>query len=549
MVVYVTARSSLLIWVLAVAVAVGACSSPSKMVTPLAHELGTLRAGNGLYESPRVADLVETDLQASAYGLSVLKLAGGTPASPWSDPDARDAAGTALAANSVWAQWYIRQISDATGSSSPAPQNAILASFNRGGYFDDKPAAPPDNASRLAATAAALHVASAAGIAVPRAERGALIRWLRTRSHAAANPYQLCNALSGLQDLHALPAVSAAPLGLIRAWWSAHVTAGLHSPEDSLDLFGYSCTEHLLGGLDPKRSADIERLTKPYLSYQAEPAIAFNLAQTWVLSGGPPAALAGLATQMRDRIVVPTHLLGKAISKLGTLQNSYSVTEIRRAAGLPRADAKMAAAVRTMLGSGPPDPTGLNTLIAAATLRGAAAADASLEKAAISQVLRNAPTVVDPSNVGVWAEMLPTLAYLHQMTLPQLTLSHWGANTELGRYEAWLALGLDHGAIGTAAAAEFAALLNETPTLLLHNASTLSMKELAASVLSLFANGRSSRVPWPQVRSALAGLKGCGTFKELYRPSGTATGCDLQASAAGYQLAALVSQHPQVTPS
>lgn len=545
MVVTVTARSSVLMWVFVVALALGACSSSSKTVTPLARELGTLRADNGLYESPRVADLVATDLQASAYGLSVLKLAGDTPTNPWSDPDARDAAASALAANSVWAQWYIAQISGATGSSSPAPQNAVLTSFNRGGYFDDKPAAPPDDASRLAATAAALHVTAGAGIAVPRADRGALIKWLQTRSHAAANPYQVCNALSGLHDLHALPAASAVPLGLLRAWWSAHVTAGLHSPEDSLDLYGYSCTEHLLGRLDAQRSADIERFTQPYLSYQAEPAIAFNLAQTWILAGGPRAALADLATQMRDRIVVPTHLLGKAINKLGTLQNSYSVTQIRRAAGLPQTDAKLAAAVRTTLGSGPPDPTGLNTLIAAATLHGAAASDASLEKAAISQVVRNAPSVVDPSNVGVWAQMVPTLTYLHQMTLPQLTLSQWATTTELGRYEAWLALGLDHGAVGTAPAAEFAPLLHDTPMLLLRHSSTLSMKELAASVESLLANGQSSRVPWPQVRSALAGLKGCGTFTELYRPSGTATGCDLQASAAGYQLAALASQHPQ----
>jgi hypothetical protein len=541
------------IWVkFVIGVAVAGCLSGcthSAKSSALSRELDKLRATNGLYERPQVYELTQPDLQSSAYGLTVMKLAGGSPAAPWGDATVRDAANSVLADNSVWGQWYLNEIAVATGSSAPSPQAAIVGSLNPVGYFDDKPARPTDDASRLAATAAALRVMSRSKIALSAPSRVAVLSWLSSRVRTAANPYQLCNAVTALTDLgqHVIP--DSSMVATLNSWWTARSRSGLVSPEDTLDLMGYVCASHALGLLDAERAARVRRLTEPYLSSHAEPSIAFNLAESWSLSGGSPASLRQLATEMQDRIIAPTGLLGRTINKVGTLQSSYAVTQIRLLTGAPTKDKKLAAAVDAALAHGPADSSGLNSLMAATILRTAGAPQPQLERTVTDQVLSAAPTTIDPSNIGTWAQVVPILVSMNLKKFPTPTLTTWKTNTVLGRYEAWLALGLDGQAVQSSAAKQFSEILVSTPGLLNNDAESLSMKELSAAVNALANNNQSKLVPWPKVVAALTGLKGCGSFTQLYRPAGDATECDLDATASGYFLTSLIPRTPEVSPS
>jgi hypothetical protein len=75
--------------------------------------------------------------------------------------------------------------------------------------------------------------------------------------------------------------------------------------------------------------------------------------------------------------------------------------------------------------------------------------------------------------------------------------------------------------------------------LLAADTSKLSIRELLAAVDALVVNGRSAAVPWAAVDAALEGLHSCSDFAELDRPTTLDTACDLGATVAAKDLAAL----------
>jgi hypothetical protein len=511
---------------------VSACGGQSSPA-PLTSQLESLRAENGLYSRPGAGNDVSDDVISSAYGLTVLNLAGRRPQNPWTSPQARQTAVSATSRNSVFGTWAIQLIDEATASGSAASGTALISSVDADGFFEDHPARPKDLATRLASTNSALYVLSQQRLALSRPQRKSIQSWLGRMALSVANPYQACQLLSAARFVHVQVGTHATE-EVVSRWESAHTAVELNSEEDVLDAYGDICVRNLMPtelGVGPIRQKDLE----PYLRRPSTPSIAYHLARAWIMLKGAPAALSSLAEDMQARINAPTHLLKSDITVTGTLDTSYDVTALRRMEGLSIDDEQLVAAVRATQGLHAPDTSGLQELLELAVLRGAGAPDKARERKAVDQALGAVPVSLDQSNIGTWAR-LSDLLVLFELPQPRgLTFVPWPTTSPLSRYNAWMAVGLPLHLIGASPRDVFRRVLDGTGQLLQDKGS-----QLAAATTALYKTGRP--LPLIQIRQALVNLRGCPGLPDLYRPAPQATDCDVNATLSAQQLQALLNK-------
>lgn len=517
-----------------VLVVLSACSGSGG--SPLAALLSHLRAQNGLYARPGAGNDIADDLFSSAYGLTVLHLAGGAPAAPWTVPQARQTAMRATGQDSVFGPWAVDLVDAATGAAGTASGQAVLSSLTPEGFFSDLPAAPTDTATRLASTNAALTVLAGHHVALRRDQTLSIATWLATNASQVQNPYQACQLL-GAARIAGAAVDSGVAQSVITRWEGAAPAAEtLHSEEDVLDAYGDVCVRGLLPS--PRPAVLTRDSVRPYLTKPASPSVAYHLSLIWTALHGDAAALRPLASQMQARVNAATHLLQSDVTITGTVDTSYDVVALRRAVGLPSEDKALVRAIRRIRQQEPPDPSGLQNLLAASVLHDAGVGDGTAERAAAQRALAAAPHNVDESNVGTWSRLCQLLNDLGLPPPRGVTLEPWPTTSALSRFSAWTALAMPRQVTAGPADSAFPGLLDATAGLLLKQGHTLSMKELGAATGALHAGSRP--VPAAAVQAALRDLRGCPDMPDLYRPAPSATDCDVSATLSARHLLELL---------
>ncbi len=340
-----------LIGLSAVAVNTSCGDTPAPQNPALAADLDSLVADNGLYARP-VAAATVPDVADTGYGYRILVAAGRRPDSPWGAGAGADLAATSLSANSIWGPWFV------VGAGGPASQlsSRVIASLHPDGSFSDSADTRPDNASRLASTAAALEVLSATGVPLGSGRRAAIGRWVASMSPRVDNPYQACNAIEALRRL-GLPVADSLRTRNFESWRAVgHLPASVRSYEDALDLYGVACVEANRSTSVPTTTEDAAAAAQAKAAVgaalrqpQRDFAATYHLVRAWQLLHGDPnsiEAAADLVESSRDR---RTGLVSRPVDRIGTLDDSYAVVRICRLAGISERDERIPAGVHLSL--------------------------------------------------------------------------------------------------------------------------------------------------------------------------------------------------------
>ena len=502
-------------------------SQAPTVTSPLDAELESLRAQNGLYFHPVLLNQVFPSIETSAYDFSVLKLAGRPPASPWSDAEATRLGRQAIDANPVWGPWYLYLIDRATGTRFPGDiATSVLGSYKPAGYFGERTMNPGDAVSQIAATEAALEVIISNNISLSSEQRSTLVAWLGAHAVGFPNPYVACNMSRSLSML-GLPQ-PATLSAYVNGWWNA-IGSRRGQPntlQDVLDLSGFACLLRASGRSNDARAAVVKSQVLPALSQPGDAFVDFYLATAWADLSGDPSALTVLASTAAVDLTASGLAAGPVV-RLGTIESTYYVTEIRRLAGLTHPDALLA----TELRNADTDPAGLHTplseLMAARVLFDIGQPDVEIKAAAVNDARLDVSARVTQAHAATWGDEERLLAQLGVQARPAPVVP-WDSRGAEGRLTAWIVLGhpLDVANPDGLFATELAAI----PATLSQPGSSLTMKELNAGVAALQAHGQTDQVPVAAVRVALEGMRGCAGLPDLYRAAAGATDCDLAAT-------------------
>jgi hypothetical protein len=496
----------------------------------MVREIEQMRDANGLFFRPSLIGPAGPSIAESAYGLGLLAGAGRSASPPWHSAEAVRLAHETVGQSSVWGAWYVLRVETATASTLEGDwAAALLGSLSPDGFFRDSSQPADDHAADLAATAAALEVVSAKRIPLLPEQRVALVGWLRGAAAGAANAYQACNAANGLHLLNALDPATADPLA--ERWLRRGVPPpALTSFESVLDAYGLACLAHMLpaGGANLGR---IQQLLRPALGRPVDDtALLYHVAQAWTLAGGPREALSQLANAVSRRLDPTTDLVRASVTRVGTLDNSYAVTQIRKLRSLPTEDRKLAAGVHTSMRQFG-DRYGPNSmLMAAVILRASGQPDIGVQTRAVQMVTAQLK-VVTRDNAASWVLAQRLLADLG-VEVPQSELRPWRIASVEDRDLAWLVLSQSHRLRGGDAPVEFVDAIRDLPSILATNATSLTMAELRAGVGALAALELTDKIPVRSLLPSLSALHGCPNLPSLYRPapSAAASDCDFGAT-------------------
>jgi len=503
------------------------------VLTPLAAQVASLRADNGLYFRPALLDNGQPTLADSAYGFAVMRMADHPRRAPWNSAQSQALVRTDVQAGSIWTRWYLYTIEEATGSTAPgAGYPQVLTGYRNGGYLEDASVPATDNAARLAATAAALEVARARGVAVSPAVRTGIRNWLATVVGSLANPYQACNASAIASALGATvsPQVAAAST----TWWKRRGDSltELNSAEDVLDVYGYACASP--DARSGPQAQQLRTLLAPYLARTTDSYIGYHLARAWTLLGGSPGDLVPLADTLAARST-GSGLLSAEVSRTGTLDSAYSVSEIREETGQGQRDDSLAQAAGTSVREHAGELNSVSLAEAALIRRRTGKPEPELERTAAAALAREAPGLITTDTVAAWARWHDL--GVRMGTVPSgLRVQTWPLTSHEARCRAWLLLASVTSDERAAVPPELRAELDRIPQALAQGAATMSMSELRAGTAALANFGAASRTPTEPVRRALNALRGCARLPDLYRDRPASPTCDLTATADGYWL-------------
>jgi hypothetical protein len=496
--------------------------------SPLVGELERLRDDTGLFFRPGLLGWGQPSIADSAYGMGVLRAAGRSVAMPAATALAGRVTET-LERSSVWGRWYLAQIEIATERPLPGDwYSSIVSSLRPEGYFQDNAPTGEDTAADLAATAAALDVVRAKRVPLTPGQIDTIARWATNALDHAANAYQACNATAVLQSVDRLSA--AARVRIVEHWLSTgeRLPKLLDSFETVLDAYGVACLSSRLSAGD---KAVVRKLLLPALSRRVDDLqLLYYVSSAWRLSDGPPDRLGTLASVASARFDRATGLMVNIVRPVGTLENSYYVTEIRNLGGLPGKDGRLAAGARhTMAQYG--DRYGLvSLLMTAVVLRWSGDPDQSLEQRVVAQARQRLNVPVTRDNVSSWAMAHKLLSDLG-VTGPEATVRSWPIKTREDRGLAWVLLGQLPHLRGHEPPAGFADLVSMIPGILATETASLSTIELRAGLEALAATDHIGNVPTVALTRELALRRGCVGMQELYRPSAAPGDCDLRATA------------------
>jgi hypothetical protein len=496
--------------------------------SPLSGELEKLRDDTGLFFRPGLLGPGEPSITDSAYGMGVLRAAGRSVAMPAAG-GLGDRVTGAVSASPVWGRWYLAQIELATGGVVAGDwYSGVVGGLRPGGYFHDDPRAAEDRAADLAATAAALDVVRAKRVTLVPGQVDSIARWVTDALDQAQNAYQACNAVAALQ---AVDRLDAATRDRIVGRWlepAQRLPRVLDSVERVLDAYGFACLTSRLSAGD---RAAVRRLLVPALSRPVDDLqLLYYVSAAWRLSDGPPDALGRLAAVAKARLDPATGLLVNVVKPVGTLENSYYVTDIRKLGGLAGKDSRLAAATRKALAEHGDRYGVVNLLMTAVILRSSGDPDKRLEQRAVALARQQLGSEVTRDNVSFWATTQRLLSSLG-VTGPEATVRPWPLKTREDRGLAWLLLGQLRHVRGHEPPDAFRAPASEIPDVLATEAAGLSTIELRAAVEALAAMDARDRIPAVVLTRQLAARRGCPGLRELFRPSASPDACELRATA------------------
>ncbi len=506
---------------------------------PVAADIELLRDETGLYFRPGLLHAAQPNITDSAYGLSLLQAAGRTPGLPDGTPTQEKVAGS-VSLQSVWGPWFLTRIEQATGRAIDGSwAQTVVESLRHDGYFHDSSQSMPDVSADLATTTAALEVIETKGVTLSASQSESIAAWVGRTLDEAQNGYQACNGTRALQLLDRL---DAATRDRVRARWIDDTSwrpQQLNSFENVLDLYGAACLMTALstGDTTPVRETLRSALRRPVEDLQ----LLYHVAVAWQMVGGKPAELGMLAQVVTERLDASTGLVQGLVRPVGTLENSYYVTTIRRLSEMSTEDDELVHGVRTSLGEHG-DRYGMNSmLLAAVVLRAGGAPDSSLEARAAAMAALDLAAPVTRERVTGWAMGHRLLGELGRAG-PQSQAQPWPVITREDRGLAWVLLSQVSHLRGEAAPKEFAEIVEDVPGVLRSEAGQLSLIEWRAGVEILAEADRLDGLPAAELARELAARKGCPGVPELYRPTAAATECDLRATADALWLATYLNQ-------
>lgn len=496
--------------------------------SPLVAELDRVRDDTGLFFRPGLLAAGQPSVVESAYGMGILRAAGRPVAVPAAQA-LSGRVGEAVAKSSVWGAWYVAQIDADTGAPVPGDwYRGVIDSLRPEGYFRDSSQSADDRAADLAATAAGLDVLRARHVALAPGQVDAVARWVGDALDRAENPYQACNAV---RALHAVDRLDQPTRGRVIGQWLGtpeRLPARLDSFESVLDTYGIACLTSELSAGD---RAAARVLLVPALSHPVDDLqLLYYVADAWRLIGGQPDALGTLAAAATARLDKATGLMVNVVKPIGTLENSYYVTEIRRLAGVPEADRRLADGTRQALSQHGEQYSLVSILLTAVVLRAAGDRDQDLEQRAVARARQQLTAPVTRDSVSGWA-MAHTLLGDLGVTGPEAPVTVWPITTREDRGLAWVLLGQLQHVRGHEPPPGFAALVPAIPGILATQAGLLSTVELRAGVAALAAADQLGSIPTAALARELAGRRGCPDLPDLYRPSAAPGDCDLRATA------------------
>jgi hypothetical protein len=365
----------------------------------------------------------------------------------------------------------------------------------------------------------------------------ALDRWLHGAARDATNPYQACNAASGLARLGRLEAATIRALS--ERWLSrAGVLPGsLRSFENILDTYGLACLIDVLPASAagaPASSSVVDRaairgILRPALDRPVDDVqLLYSVAEAWRLAGGPPADLNRLSASVVGRVDPATGLVRTAAARVGTLESSYYVAYIRRLRGLPTDDDRLVEAVRSSMREFGNQFGPNSLLMAAVVLRISGKPDDQLERQAVAAVKVQFSGSLTKANVASWALASRLLDDLG-VHVPIGEVRPWAVATQSDRVDAWTAVSLMQGT-DPVIPTEFTETIHDIHRVLSEESGKLTIFELRAGVGALTVLGLTDQIPTKALSATLDERRGCPGLPDLYRPVAEA-GCDLKSSA------------------
>lgn len=421
---------------------VTACASPSgttpadPQLRQLSADIERLRADDGLFSA--TADQGDPGLYTSGFGLAALTAAGrdvrvGLPPSA-----VRDAVADQLRADRLWgsAQLALLERTLRVRLHDDADVAALRALRATDGSYTDPAVAgglAEDPQYRRSATAAAVSALAAFGSPPGGVDRDATARWLDTAPDAGSGlsvRWQLAQARQAL----GLPPAADLPAAL-DAWWAATGSrlTGPAAGDQLVDACAYVQLA-ALGGINlTGRRAALERVLDPSRTLPGDPQVAYLLAGAWRTLGGPPAWIDPLVQNI-ERHRLGSGLVAATQQRLGDLQASYGVQELRAAAGLRTADPRLARALvdrRAFVLTGS-SPSAGNLWLATLTTAGGdtTTADARALRQRAADAL---PRPVTAATAPQWAQLATTLEVMG-LPLPDPEIDAWQPDSPEHRY-------------------------------------------------------------------------------------------------------------------
>lgn len=412
----------------------------------LAHDLEQLRGDDNLFTSD--GDRDRPGLYTSAYGLHALADVGRAVTIDTDAAQLHDATAGELAAEPLWGRFYIAKIEQATGRLLHTADDisALRATYNAQGFFSDPGTAhsalSTDPGLRLADTAAVLQALTQFGAPPDAVQRDRIGSWLSTTGRAAASTLSQRWHWAQAAETLRLPLPTDTQQTLSH-WWR---TTGIHlSSAISGDAFVETCSYVQLAGMagvDISAQAPQLRQALDQSAASAtattDPQMLALLTDAWQTLHGDQAALAPVRQAVRAHRL-PSGLVSFTQQRQGDPGSSQAVETLRRLAGLPTADPRLATALRAMGNSD--GGNALSKLLRQTVL---ASADRQPSSAAtdhrLADLARQAlPQPLTEANADTWFQAASILVDLHQ-PLPALGLQPWPTGTREGQYARNLAI-------------------------------------------------------------------------------------------------------------
>lgn len=522
--------------------AFGAGSSCGR--SPIARETRQLLAGNGLYYVPQLRGTRDASLYDSAYGLLTLQALGQPPATRPTASDLDRLRRADDVDSPIWSRWYLLAIQRATGQPVLSTQDArtVAGTLTRDGYFDDRPAGSPEPspAEQVALSAAALDILSTVDGEGYTRSLTSTKRWIAALpDQFADNPYVL-SLIAGAMAHLGLP-VPPRVVQDVLAWYPKLRANPAQQDFSTVshDLYGYTRVLAMAG-----------RTPQPDLNFLAplfQAAVdqddlqdAYYAAASWATLSGDRDLMAPLARRLGASLT-RDGLVQEQLTDVGTIDASYELVRILQAKGVPGCSALTRSALdaaKAQLWTGW-DPIDRAMWLATVQLVGGKV-DTATRWAVHDALVQELPPAVTPSNAKQWA-MVTELLRSVGGPIPRPAATPWPVDDRLGVMAAAMLVNGVHAAgqpltgLSWIRQQDLAAALTRpelTPTL---------QEYLGALDAFLALGGQLSGAQRTGMRARLDRVRGCPGLPDLMRSAPEEQTCDLLATRAALDTAALVA--------